>query len=161
MSDRVAVMSNGRVEQVGSAEEIYEHPGTEFVADFVGASNILDATLVRGGEGMSVVVIAGTEVAVSRLPEAEALPGERVRIMIRPEKISVQPSRETSGLQGTIESGVYLGDSTQWRVRLENGQEVVVVAQNRDPYQSPLDQLGRSVSIKWEPQSAVVLSVRS
>ncbi|HWP42828.1 MAG TPA: ABC transporter ATP-binding protein [Blastocatellia bacterium] len=153
MSDRVVVMNAGRIEQSGCAEEIYERPQTEFVASFIGISNIIEGTVVAVRDGVSVISLGRAEVKVHGI---DARVGERVRIMIRPEKIVL--SANASGLLGgRIEQGVYLGESTQWRVRTDAGQEVTVVEQNREPLTSIVSRIGQPVSLSWEPSSAILL----
>jgi spermidine/putrescine transport system ATP-binding protein len=152
MSDRVAVMNAGRVEQIGSAEEIYERPQTEFVASFIGDSNIIEGTVFKA-EGQTTVVSLGD--ARIRVQGNGVKPGERVRVMIRPEKIHLTAIGANDVLRGTIESAVYLGESTQWIVQSEVGQQVTVLEQNREPSRSVQNRIGQPVSMSWEPDSAV------
>ena len=154
MSDRVVVMNAGKIAQAGRAEEIYERPGTEFVAGFIGLSNIIEGTVVAV-EGEDLVVRFGQSEA--RAQDAETKVGERVRLMIRPEKIRLSANSGGDALAGKIEQGVYLGESTQWKVRIDCGQELTVVEQNREPLESITSRVGESVSVSWEPSSAVVL----
>ncbi|HVG19115.1 MAG TPA: TOBE domain-containing protein, partial [Blastocatellia bacterium] len=83
--------------------------------------------------------------------------GERVRVMIRPEKIRLSPDDSDGAIRGEVESGVYLGDSTQWRVVLEGGQAITALEQNREPFRSSQNRVGQKVSVSWEPGSAVIL----
>jgi len=111
MSDRIAVFNEGRVEQVGTPADIYERPATEFVADFVGTSNVL--------EGRA----------------AQAVLGDPAPVMIRPEKIRlVDPGTALVagevGAPGKILAVVYLGSDTRYRVGLDAGGELVVETQN-------------------------------
>jgi putative spermidine/putrescine transport system ATP-binding protein len=111
MSDRIAVFNEGRVEQIGTPAEIYERPATEFVADFVGTSNVL--------EGRA----------------AQAVLGDPAPVTIRPEKIRlVDPGTALAagevGAAGKIEAVVYLGSDTRYRVVLDAGGELVVETQN-------------------------------
>jgi spermidine/putrescine transport system ATP-binding protein len=154
MSDRVVVMNAGKIAQAGRAEEIYERPGTEFVAGFIGISNIIEAMVVAV-QGEELVVRIGQSEA--RAQDAETKVGERVRLMIRPEKIRLSANSSGDALAGKIEQGVYLGESTQWKVRIDCGQELTVVEQNREPSESISSRVGESVSVSWEPSSAVVL----
>jgi spermidine/putrescine transport system ATP-binding protein len=154
MSDRVAVMNAGRIEQMGRAEEIYERPQTEFVANFIGASNIFEGTVERLGNGYAVIRLGSTSV---RAGSNQMELGARVRLMIRPEKIILSDYSGDGGLVGVIESAVYLGESTQWKVLLESGQEVTVLEQNREPARPTQSRVGEHVSIRWEPESAMVI----
>jgi putative spermidine/putrescine transport system ATP-binding protein len=113
MSDRVAVFNKGRIEQIGSPADVYEHPATAFVAGFVGVSNILT--------GAAAKAIAGAPAAFS----------------IRPEKITLilggeeMPPPGACVARGKIESLLYLGSSTRFNVALEGGGELTVIEQNR------------------------------
>ena len=154
MSDRIVVMNAGRIEQVGRSEEIYERPKTEFVAGFIGVSNILEGTVEEVNERVSTVSLGRVRFAA----QADgALQGERVRVLIRPEKISLAPEVAPGSLSGRIEVAVYLGESIQWRVALENGQTLTVLEQNRDPFNDARARIGQTVGVCWEPASAVIL----
>jgi spermidine/putrescine transport system ATP-binding protein len=154
MSDRVVVMNAGRIEQVGPAEEIYERPQTEFVAGFIGVSNIFEGTVVGSDDGQSVVRIGDSRV---RVENGGIDGGSPVRVLIRPEKIRLSPAVETESLKGEINAVVYLGESTQWRVRLDDGQVIAVLEQNREPSRSSHSRVGERVAISWEPGCAVIL----
>ena len=154
MSDRIVVMNAGRVEQIGRAEEIYERPLTEFVAGFIGVSNIIEGTIEQVTGRHSMIRIGNNSVSV-RADGARSR--DRVRLLIRPEKISISPEHTESALEGRIESAVYLGESTQWKVLLGDGQAVTVLEQNREPFQSAQARIGQTVFLSWEPESAVVL----
>jgi spermidine/putrescine transport system ATP-binding protein len=123
MSDRIAVMRNGRIEQLGSPEELYERPRTAFVAGFLGVSNLLDGRLERrDGELAEIVLSDGTRL---RAP-ADGLNGAgsgAVRVGVRPEKLRLEPfvdgsrpQAERNALAGTILDASYVGVSTQYLV---------------------------------------------
>jgi spermidine/putrescine transport system ATP-binding protein len=154
MSDRIVVMNAGRVEQMGRAEEIYERPVSEFVAGFIGMSNIIEGTVAAVRGELSVIHIANASVAV----RGEGLAvGERVRLMVRPEKVTLSAADEGEALRGRIESGVYLGESTQWRVAIDGDQTITALEQNHQPSDSTKDRIGQTVAVRWEPASAVIL----
>jgi spermidine/putrescine transport system ATP-binding protein len=154
MSDRVVVMNAGQIEQMGGAEEIYERPQTEFVAGFIGVSNIFEGTVVGAEDSLSIIRIGESKV---RVESGGIGAGERVRVLIRPEKISLLPGASSESLSGHINAVVYLGESTQWRVQLDDGQVIAVLEQNREPSRSGQSRVGERVSISWEPGSAVIL----
>ncbi len=154
MSDRIVVMNAGRVEQIGRAEEVYERPLTEFVAGFIGLSNVIEGTVESVSEDCSILRIGNASASV-RANGVE--PGDRVRVLIRPEKISISPGVAPHSLGGKIESAVYLGESTQWKVTMEDGQAITVLEQNRAPFQSALGRIGETVAVKWDPENAVIL----
>jgi len=155
MSDRIVVMNAGRIEQVGNAAEIYERPATEFVADFIGVSNIVEGTVEEIAEGLASIRVGNAKVAAKCV---NVVLGESVRLMIRPEKIRVVEEIRAESLAGRIESAIYLGESTQWIIALEDGRRVTALEQNREPFDAREARLGRLVSIGWEPEAAVVLN---
>jgi spermidine/putrescine transport system ATP-binding protein len=154
MSDRIVVMNAGHVEQVGRAEAIYERPVSEFVAGFIGMSNIIEGTVAEVGDGVSVINIANVPIAVQGNGVAV---GERIRLMVRPEKIKLSATSTDRALHGQIESAVYLGESTQWRVALDGGQAITALEQNHQPFDSTQERIGQVVAVSWEPASAVIL----
>jgi spermidine/putrescine transport system ATP-binding protein len=154
MSDRIVVMNAGRIEQVGRAEEIYERPQTEFVAGFIGVSNILEGTVEEIAGHVSIVSVGNARVGAHA---DDVKPGERVRVLVRPEKISMAPGASHGLPSGRIDSAAYLGESTQFRVTLESGQTLTVLEQNREPFQAVQGRIGQTVGVSWEPESAVIL----
>jgi len=125
MSDRIAVMNVGRVEQIGSPREIYDHPRTPFVADFIGSLNALELTVAeivgnlavgRYGDGERIVVAA----------DADIRAGDAVRVSVRPERVRIDPvatptPEDGSRLGGQIAEVVYLGMFTQFKVETAAG----------------------------------------
>ena len=154
MSDRVVVMNAGKIEQIGCAEEIYEHPQTEFVAGFIGVSNIIEGTVARVEDNLSTVEIGEARV---RVEVTGINVGERVRVLIRPEKIRLSTDGADDTLAGTIGSAIYLGESTQWKVKLGDGQEIAVLEQNREASRSIQSRVGQRVYVNWDPSGAAIL----
>jgi spermidine/putrescine transport system ATP-binding protein len=154
MSDRIVVMNAGRVEQIGKAEEIYEHPRTEYVAGFIGASNILEGTVLAVNGGRSVVRIGTAR--VSAIAEGVG-PGDRVRLLVRPEKITMRTEDAPEALRGRIESAVYLGESTQWTVSIDGTRALTIVEQNRESKALDRGRIGDTVFITWNAENAVML----
>lgn len=132
MSDRIAVFNRGRVEQVGSPAELYEHPATPFVAGFVGVSN-----LIQG-------------------PQAVSLTGSPDAFAVRPEKIRLLSGDAPApdglvAVDGQVREVVYLGMVTRYLVDVEGGLELTVIEQNRDT--TSMDVLaarGRKVRLAWD-----------
>ena len=160
MSDRIAVMQAGRVVQEGSPREIYEHPGTRFVADFIGLSNFFtgeviaqesDRVLVRAGDGFQVWCATA-----DRLPL-----GSRVTLAVRPEKIAMSaapPAAAKNVFRGLVTVGTFLGDQTEYRVRLGDRQDVVVRRQNVGLNGSNNSAApGSQVYLSWDPGVSLVL----
>jgi spermidine/putrescine transport system ATP-binding protein len=154
MSDRIAVMNGGRVEQIGSPREIYEHPRTAFVADFIGSLNALDLTIdelvggygvARFGDGERVVVPVGDG----------RRPGEKVRVAVRPERVQIGPELDGgSRLAGTIAEVVFLGMYTQLHVDTRAGR--IVCHRLADESLAALGP-GSRVTLSWEPEQASLL----
>jgi len=128
MSDRIAVVSAGRIQQVGAPGRIYEHPVNHFVADFMGETNLLLATLSAGdGDMVRCRLDRGAEILAK--PVGNATPGRQVTLSLRPEKIVLSDDLAT-GLSGRVTNCVYLGTDTTYWVALENGPEVAARVQN-------------------------------
>jgi spermidine/putrescine transport system ATP-binding protein len=164
MADTIAVMREGRIDQLGTAAELYDTPRTEFVANFLGSSNLIDAR-PTGREG-AVATFEADGAARLTVPAArlEGAGDGPVRIGIRPEKISLQaadhgaPAVNGSNLLlGHVTDASFLGVSTQYVVRTDGGADIQVFAQNAG---SGLEQLGpgRRVAAIWNPDHTFVVS---
>lgn len=154
MSDRIVVMNAGRIEQIGRAEEIYERPLTEFVAGFIGVSNTIEG-IVEAVNGVSIINIGNMRVG-ARANGVKL--GERVRVLVRPEKINISSDASPLALAGKVESAVYLGESTQWKISIEGGQALTALEQNRRAFQSGETRIGQTVYVSWDPENAVILN---
>jgi spermidine/putrescine transport system ATP-binding protein len=165
MSDRIAVMRDGQIEQLGSPEELYERPHSDFVANFLGVSNLLDAE-VAGRDGTTITVRLPTG-AVLRAPANGADAGGNVRIGVRPEKLRVQPLAEgesafgddsRNAIDGVVLDASYLGVSTQYLVETPDGRRLVVYAQNLETSgASEMLADGQRVRLSWSPQHTFVI----
>ncbi len=139
MSDRIAVLRDGHLEQVGSPEELYEEPKTLYVADFIGESNILQAELLKiNGDRLDLQLPGG--VPFTALKCFDSPKGPAVSVAIRPEKFRVvQPaeevSREYNIFKGVVKEVIYFGESSKIRVEIAKGASVVVKQPNFDPSQ--------------------------
>jgi spermidine/putrescine ABC transporter ATP-binding subunit len=122
LSDRIAIMHRGRVEQLGTSEDIYARPASRFVAEFVGLSSFLEGVIEAvTGEGMEVRV-GGGRVTVPALPGAA--PGRRALLFVRPNEVEFLASagpEAADALRATVESATYLGDRMDYRLRLDGG----------------------------------------
>jgi spermidine/putrescine ABC transporter ATP-binding subunit len=162
LSDRIAVMSHGRIEQFGTPQQIYAHPVNRFVADFIGDSNVLEARVesVDGARGVAVLD-GGARVQVSPRAGSIALaPGAIVALVLRPERICRQgdearPSDPDNRFAATVVSTVYLGESTKLRLALDGGPEVVA----RWPFSErlPVPEAGARVAVGWSAGDAHVV----
>ena len=156
MSDRIAVMSDGVIQQIGRAREIYDHPVNRFVANFIGETNLIDVTIDEVEDGQckcrfenGVVVRCPAERAVTR--------GQTGHVLIRPERIGIVPAGEVDGgFAGVVVQAVYLGTDTQYGVDIENGPTLQVRNQNsRDRGHGY--EVGQRVSIVLEDDAARLL----
>jgi spermidine/putrescine transport system ATP-binding protein len=165
MSDRIAVMNHGRIEQLGAPEELYERPKTAFVAGFLGVSNLLDGT-VAGSEG-SLLAVRLEDGSLLQVPAAGVNGASEVRIGVRPEKLRVTalddgtPATSQSGvntLDGTILDASYVGVSTQYLVETGNGQHMTVYAQNLETSGSRQGLAdGQRVRLTWKALHTFVI----
>lgn len=159
MSDRIAVMNQGRVLQVGTPVEIYERPATRFVADFIGETNFLEGRLVAFEEGYARVEVEGFPLLAAR-PDGIS-PGQSVTVAIRPERIHVsleEPLAFPNRYPGRIEEMIYIGTDTLFRIRLNERLALRARMQNREGI-APLAGYapGSAIWVAWIPESARVL----
>jgi spermidine/putrescine transport system ATP-binding protein len=130
MSDRLAVMNAGRVEQVGAPRDLYEDPQTLFVADFLGVSNVMDARVLSAGNGRCRVGLDGFELDTQ---ETDACVNGAAKIVIRPERVQLEPHGSPRGanrIPGMVERLVYIGSAVQVIVRAATGETVQALVQN-------------------------------
>nr|MCU0493824.1 ABC transporter ATP-binding protein [Chloroflexaceae bacterium] len=156
LSDRIVVMSRGRIEQIGTPFEIYNFPRTRFVASFVGTLNMLPADVVDGAAGR--VCVSGQELRVEPLP-GEARPGQTLTLALRPEAISLDgagasPNGSSNHLNGTIDEVTFLGAVVRVRVRV--AEHMVNFDTFNNPQQPP-PQRGQAVTLSFPPEACVVL----
>ena len=152
MSDRIVVMNEGRVEQIGTPFEIYNLPRTRFVASFVGTLNILQARVLDGPAGR--VAVDDQEIVVAT-GLSGARPGETCSLALRPEAIRIdQPAPGGNRLQGSIEEVSFLGSVVRIRVRFDRNSVSI------DTFNNPgitLPERGRPVTISFARDDLVVL----
>src|SRR6188472_4300003 len=153
MSDRIAVMNRGRVEQVANPEEVYDRPATTFVAGFIGVSNLMPATVTGGNE--------------VKLDQGQTIPtatdgfstGERCHAVVRPEKLRVELGEDGNGpadqarVEGVVASSLYLGTATQIAVDLGEDVRMTVLVPNADEAERQrLPGGGARVALSWDPE---------
>jgi spermidine/putrescine transport system ATP-binding protein len=153
MSDRIAVMHDGVVEQLGAPEDIYEHPCKPFVAGFIGISNLLPATVENGG-----VRLTTGKLVPAAVPDGVPQ-GSEVQLSIRPEKLWIDELEPgMAEVEGTIAERVYLGTTTQLIVELGPDARLVALEQNTARARSDDRwELGDRVRIGWRPEHGQVL----
>jgi spermidine/putrescine transport system ATP-binding protein len=159
MSNRLAVMNNGHVEQVATPEEAYDRPATEFVAGFLGASNLLPGRIGEQSDGLVRVDLdrGGSVLAAAHDTSHDA---GFVQIGVRPEKLSLAGMRgdvppRMNALDGRVTLVTYIGVSHQYAVELTGGGELTVYAQNSGG--AALPQGGDAVRVLWEPEHTFIV----
>ena len=156
MSDRVAVMNHGRIEQVDAPAEVYERPATTFVAGFIGVSNLMPGEVTSADAGRGRVRL-DTGVEFEAATDGIGA-GERCHAVVRPEKLIITPAGESTpdgqpSVQGTVEASVYLGTSTQIVVALPGEVRMTVLVPNADEAErARLPGGGAPVRLSWAPE---------
>jgi putative spermidine/putrescine transport system ATP-binding protein len=149
ISDRVAVLTEGRIEQIGAPADIYNEPKTPFVAEFIGTMNRLEATVTDDGE----VDFRGTRLRVDNARGHSS--GQRVLVLVRPETLAVEQSDNGGGLGGTVVAHIFLGATTRVKVDAA-GQELSADIPSTRAAALPV---GARVSATFPAESARVLSL--
>ncbi|HMT04523.1 MAG: ABC transporter ATP-binding protein [Solirubrobacterales bacterium] len=152
MSDRIAVMNEGRIEQCADPETVYEKPSTTFVAGFIGVSNLMPAIASSGSE---IQLDHGPAIST---PEAARFgAGERCYAVVRPEKLEIdlegQGDTGKPGVDGIVESSLYLGTATQMAVRVADGVNMTVLCPNvSEEERQSFPGAGAKVRLSWVPE---------
>jgi spermidine/putrescine transport system ATP-binding protein len=156
MSDRIAVMNRGRVEQIDGPEEVYERPATTFVAGFIGVSNLMPGQVTQSADGRGRVRLdAGVEIEAATDGIGS---GERCHAVVRPEKLVIKRADEPApdgqpSVEGTVEASVYLGTATQIVVILPGDVRMTVLVPNADESErAELPGGGAPVRLSWAPE---------
>lgn len=159
MSDRVAVINRGRLEQVGSGEEIYEQPRTHFVAEFMGVENFLEVRCVgRSAEGIRFETPTGLTLWANNScdPPEDSL----ATLAVRPEAVQLSlmpPHPEPLNLLvGEVIEAIYEGSSRRWAVQLSSGERMIVRESNSSSLASDEIRRGAKVYLSWEPGKSLV-----
>ena len=155
MSDRIVVMNKGRIEQVGTAHEIYERPQTKFVAQFIGETNLFEDVEILEKNGNDYVVAIGSE-KVSTDSMKDFKPGEKVHISIRPEnmKLSRTPMEGRESIAVTYDSNIYVGNISKFVVFTDQGRRLTASEFSED---AGTFNKGDKVCINWIPERAVMI----
>ncbi len=129
MSDRVAVMNDGNILQVGAPHEIYDHPSERFVADFIGDTNFLSAEIISHND-TELRLRTGSNTELSLPLPAELPSGNQVTLALRPEQVALTSDLSRATLQGNLKDIVYIGTDTQYRIAMDNGEMFTARVQN-------------------------------
>jgi spermidine/putrescine transport system ATP-binding protein len=155
MSDRLAVMNHGRIEQLGAPKDVYSEPATTFVADFLGLSNLMEAEAHGSAGGGCRVTLGEFELQAQG---GDTATSGATKLLIRPERVRLEPHDATGSnrVPGMIERVVYLGNAHQVFVRLPRGEQVRVLIQ--DTGDVPAYQQGDPIRVHFPPDALRVLT---
>lgn len=159
LSDRIAVMNEGRILQEGSPAEIYERPRTRFVADFIGQTNFFEGVVAEEGDPIVVTEASGLTLRCATADFATS--GMKVAVSVRPEKIAPVNGSGTdvNAVEGTLLRRVYLGDLVHYHLQLDGGRELTVQRQNERDDLATRWNVGERVQVGWAADSALVLEM--
>ena len=161
MSDRIAVMSNARIAQLGTPAETYECPRTEFVARFIGESNFFQGVPTeRTASGWAIATDAAVRFVVPHHPTI--VKGQRLQIAVRPEWLDVfrrdEVPADENALDGTVREVIYLGETLHVLVQISGGGTAAVAVRNEGQLTRPLSwKAGDEVVVAWKPEDCQVL----
>jgi putative spermidine/putrescine transport system ATP-binding protein len=154
MSDRIAVMNAGKVEQIGTPSDIYDQPSTRFVADFIGDTNLFRGEVIRDAGGKCVLQVdQGLSIELAAQPQKMG----PMSIALRPEKINMGTPAAQIGhrLAGIVESANFQGGSVLYRIETAGGRRLLAQQPNNGSHE--LFQAGAAVALRWKPSDIVIL----
>ncbi|WP_338021133.1 ABC transporter ATP-binding protein [Bacillus piscicola] len=157
MSDRIVIMNQGKIEQMGLPDEIYEKPATKFVADFIGETNLFEGTVMDANPSFATMKCGGRHISIPNTGNFSK--NERVYMSIRPEKIhvSAQAGEEDNLLSATLKDEIYIGSVTKIIGEFPDGQKVIAHG-SRDILKSCTR--GDQLYLHWEPADSVVFEMK-
>ena len=158
LSDRIVVLNDGFVQQIGPPEDVYRAPSNGFVADFLGTANFFTGTLQQATEGWRMQLPQGefvlsAEVQTQLQSHPELRPGASVRAMVRPERITLLPAGQataddqSAGLSATVKDVIFVGQSLRYHLQLSGGEPVVAISTELRNRHS----IGSAVTLTWQP----------
>ncbi|MDM0006643.1 ABC transporter ATP-binding protein [Variovorax sp. J22G73] len=156
LSDRIAVLDKGRIVQVGTPGALYRQPGNEFVARFVGESNVLDARVLRVHGEAAVLHIDHGQAFEARHAGTPLSPGQEVKVLVRPERVALVAAGTAGALAATVESTVFLGEILRVDALLPGGGRLQV--RGLDPRDGHVPAIGDTVHLAWQAGDAWVLA---
>lgn len=162
MSSRIAVMRDGRIQQIGSPEDIYERPNSRFVADFVGDANLIDVPVVATQADATVVKLAGRELRFIRRRSVEflnAVPANAV-ILVRPEHVVIGAAARsfTAHFTGHLVSASYEGNARRFEIDVEG---TLLCARTQGAFSEPVPEPGQAVELGWNDHHAHLLDIHA
>ncbi len=162
MSDRIAIMSAGRVQEIGTPDELYERPKTKFVADFIGTMNFFDGEVIGNEDGRYQVKTKELGNVSAAVSDVSFIVGEKISVALRPENIRIINEKSTTDVAGLIKGEMvntaYLGDRAHIYVTIEKSDQPLLVAlQNMDGAASSAAHGDRAVTLGWSDSSLLLL----
>ena len=157
LSDRIAVINDGKILQVGTPSEIYDSPENRFVADFIGTSNFLEGTLISENE---IALTTEPPLKIVNAPNNDLPLNTTVTVAIRPERFNLRatPTPDAQNfLRGVIQDESYLGTTLQYTVQTDYPTPLIAHQQNTGAKDTPCFQRGDTVYLQWTPENAIVL----
>ncbi|WP_067322455.1 ABC transporter ATP-binding protein [Streptobacillus felis] len=148
LSDKIVIMKDGKIAQVGSPQEIYQKPNSEFVAKFIGRANILDAKIIENRDNSTLISILGEEYLVNE--KVDYTPGTDVKVVIRPESIKFTENKHTL----EVSKSIFMGENHEYEVK--NGNEVIEIVLN-NPHGKDIKKIGDSLSFAFDQNSIHIL----
>lgn len=155
MSDRIAVMNGGIIEQLGTPDEIYERPASRFVADFIGETNLFEGKVIELDEHHAYFDLSGHKVPI--IPANPVSLDEKVSMAIRPERVHLHNEMNGAGfaIPGKVVEHIYVGSVIKTVVSLPGGYQVTV---NDTPEVAHSFTVDQDVYVNWEPDKAVIIA---
>lgn len=153
MSDRIAIFNHGKIEQIGAPSEIYDHPKTQFVAEFIGETNLLSGKVTSSSNGLPNVTLDGGQ-AIKVRSGTGLEPGKHVKVSVRPERMEIGPSGEGQNeLKVRVTDIVYHGDHLQVQVDA-GGRSLVIKATRR----AMTPEIGQEIVASFSPEQCWIVS---
>jgi putative spermidine/putrescine transport system ATP-binding protein len=154
LSDRIMVLDEGRVQQVGTPEEVYLRPQNRFVAGFLGSANVFEGRLERADGGWSIRLDGGERIVCGA---PRGTDGERVAAIVRPERIGLAPPDVGEGLAATVDDVIYLGQSIRYHLRGAGGRRTLAIGADR----GHRFERGSPVRLTWQPDDVWIIPEHS
>jgi ABC-type Fe3+/spermidine/putrescine transport system ATPase subunit len=157
LSDRIAVMREGKIEQLGNAVEIYERPATTFVGDFLGRTVVLEGALKKSGRNLSLEFRGGERLSVGENHNGKFSDGDAVRMVCRPEDVRILPDGpvDATEVRARVHEIAYLGDHLEYTVAA-CGRSIVVVSAKGERYAA-----GAAIRLAFDPARLTLLRIES
>lgn len=156
LSDRICVMNDGQIEQIGSPTELYFKPRTEFVADFLGESNLIEGT-ITSVNGKHVLAVTDGEIQFAANQSSSAVVNATAKFLVRPEsvRISRETTLNTNNIKGIVVGSIFSGESSRYYIKCTD--ELTLVAKRYNQAETELLEKGESVFATWDPADCCLI----